>query len=437
MLQGSKTRRNLSILGISVILLTAFALAFASPARAAEIITGDPDAILPADQVIDDDLFISGQNVRIEGTVYGDVFAAGNQVEVTGTIDGNLFVGSQIFTNNGTVNGSVYSFSYASTTGPTAVVADNVYGFAFSVNTETGSSVGRSMYAFAYQAIISGTVGRDLNFFGSAFRMDGSVARNLTAQISETEGRRNVEYGPWTVWMPGTVEILQPGYDVSGGTVGGETDIQIVEYQAPNAPNVTVDSRTLWGLAVAGWIVTRVGEFIALFIVGALLFLVWPTQMKRVEDQITGHTWRSLGLGFLAAILFPFAFVLTALIIILLAVLLGVISLGQLAGPILILGFLLIGLATAVFFIAGLLAAKAIFGHLVGSRLLQSSTEDKGWGLLLILLVGLLIYEVVALIPVLGWLVGLIIVLLGWGAMAGVLWIKEKKPQTRKARKAR
>lgn len=434
MLRSSKARRTLSILGISAILLTVFALAFASPARAAEIITGDPDAILPAGQVVDDDLFIAGQNVRVEGTVNGDVFAAGNKVEVTGTIDGNLFVGSQLFVNNGTVNGSVISFSYVATAGPAAVVADNIYGFAFSVNAEEGSYVGRSLYAFAYQAVISGQVGRDLNFFGSALRVDGDIGRNLKAQISEPEGKQGYEYGPWTMWMPGTVEVLEPGYDVSAGTVGGETDIQIAEYQRPNSPAINVEPRTLWGFAVASWVITRIGEFISLLIVGALLFLVWPTQMQRVEDQATKYPWRSLGLGFLAAILFPFVFVLAVMVIIMLAILLGIISLGQLAGPILALGFLLTGLATAAFFVAGLLGAKAIFGHLVGSRLLQSTTEDKGWGLLLILLVGLLIYEVVALVPILGWLVGLAIVLLGWGAIVGVLWIKESKP-ARKSRK--
>ena len=434
MFHHSKVTRNISLIAILAIGLAALALSLPSPARAGEIITGNPDAVLPADQVVDDDLFIAGQNVRIEGTVNGDVFAAGNQVEVTGTIDGNLFVGSQLFTNNGTVNGSVYSFSYVAVTGPTAFVADNMFGFAFAVQTEAGSYVGRSAYAFAYQATVSGQVGRDLNFYGSALRVDGTIGRNLKAQIGEPKYTQTPQFGPW---MPGNITIMQPGYEVSAATIGGETDIQVVEYQAPTPQNLPVNAPTLWGIAVAAWVVNRVGEFIALFLLGILLYLVWPKPMQRVEDQITAYPWRSLGLGFLAAILFPFAFVLAVVIIILLAVLLGVISLGQLAGPVLTLGFLLLGLATAVFFIAGLLAAKSIFGHLVGSRILQSSVEDSGWGVLLILLVGLLLYEVVALVPFLGWLVALVVILLGWGAMAGVLWIKETKPKSRRVRKTR
>ncbi|MCL5428524.1 MAG: hypothetical protein M1347_01815 [Chloroflexi bacterium] len=434
MLHSPKALRVLSIFAISVILFSALALSFASPARAAEIVTGDPDALVPADQVIDDDLVITGQNVRIEGTVYGDVFAAGSQVEVTGTIDGNLFVGSQLFINNGTVNGSVYSFSYVTNTGPAAFVADNLIGFAFSVATEEGSFVGRSVYALAYQAIISGQVARDVTFNGAAFRLNGNVGRNLTVQVAEPNPDAPAGYGPW-MWVPGNVEFIQPGYEVAEGIVGGETDIQVIPYTPDSVPSV--EPTTLWGFAVASWIFNRVGEFISLFLVGALLFLLWPAQMRRMEEQMTRHPWRSLGLGFLTAFLFPFVFVLAALIIIMLGILFGVISLGQLAGPVLVIGFLLLGLATVVFFIAGLLAAKAIFGHLVGSRLLQSSVEDNRWGMLLALLVGLLLYEVVALVPILGWLVALVVILLGWGAMAGALWIKEAKPQARKARKAR
>lgn len=187
---------------------------------------------------------------------------------------------------------------------------------------------------------------------------------------------------------------------------------------------------------MAGWVVDRIGEFIALFLLGILLYLLWPKEMERVEDQITGRPWHSLGLGFLAAILFPFVFVLAVVVIILLAVLFGIVSLGHLAGPILALGFLLLGLAAVVFCVAGLLAAKSIVGHLVGKLILRISVEDKGWGVLLILLLGLLIYELVALVPVIGWLVALVVILLGWGAMASVLWIKDMKP-VRSARKGR
>jgi cytoskeletal protein CcmA (bactofilin family) len=436
MLHRSKVSRNISLIAISAIILAALALTIApSQAQAAEIITGNPDAVLRAGQVVDDDLFITGQNVRIEGTVNGDVFAAGSQVEVTGTIDGNLFVGAQVFTNNGTINGGVYSFSYVAVTGPNAMVADNMFGFAFAVQTEAGSYIGRSAYAFAYQADISGQIGRDLNVYGSALHVDGMIGRNLKAEISEPRSDQNLDYGPWMMWMPANVTIMQPGYDVASGTVGGETDIQVVEYQAPTPQNMPVSAPTLWGLAVAAWIVTRIGEFISLFLLGILLYLVWPAPMKRVEDQITGHPWRSLGLGFLAAVLFPFAFILAVVVIVLLAVLFGVISLGHLVAPILGLGFLLLGLATTVFFIAGCMAAKSIVGHLVGGFILRSSVEDKGWGMVLILLVGLLLYEIVALVPILGWLVACVVIFLGLGAMAGALWIKDAKPKARKARR--
>jgi hypothetical protein len=183
-----------------------------------------------------------------------------------------------------------------------------------------------------------------------------------------------------------------------------------------------------------------VGEFLSLFLVGILLIAVWPKQVAEVQTQITQRTWRSLGVGFLAAILFPFAFLLAIAVVILAGLLIGLISLGHLAPIVFFGGFMLLGLATLVFFFAGLLAAKSIFSHLIGERLFQSTsyeTQGNFWGGVLALLVGLLLYEVVMLIPILGWLVAVVIVLLGLGAIIGAFWLKDKTPARKTTRKAK
>lgn len=440
MSQQIKNKRNFSLILISAAVVLALALTVASPARAAEIITGDPNAIVPVGQVIDDDLFITGQTVEIAGTVRGDVFAAGQQVTVTGSIEGNLFVAGQLVAADGNVDGSVYSLGYAINFGSSAVVSDNVYGAGFSIEAAEGSNIGRSVYAAGYQSILSGEVGRDVNFSGAAFRLNGDVGRNLTVQIGEPEEgtETSFAYGPW---MPVNVQVIEPGYvKANDATVGGRIDYSVVTYEPSSGRTYTPEPKTLWGLAVAGWIFSRVGEFLALFLVGILLVAVWPKQVAQVETQITKRTWRSLGVGFLAAILFPFAFLLAVLVIVLVGLLVGLLSLGQLAPIVFAAGFLTLGLATVIFFAAGLLAAKSIFGHLVGERLFKSTnyeTQGNVWGAILALLVGLLIYEIVMLIPILGWLIGIVIVLLGLGAIIGAFWLKDKAPARKATRKAR
>jgi cytoskeletal protein CcmA (bactofilin family) len=432
----SLTWRRAASLGLfAMLLLAVLALPFAGTARAAEIITGDPNAIVPASQVIDDDLFITGQTIRIEGTVRGDVFAAGQDVEVTGTIEGNLFVAAQFFANNGRVDGGIYTFAYVVNIGSASVVSDNVYGGAFSVETDEGSQIGRSLYVMGYQGIVSGEVGRDLNFTGAALQLNGDVGRNLTVRIGEPTEGENYE---WNSWMPGNIQTIAPGFEqANDSTVGGETDYQVVDYDT-NAANYAPNAPTMWGLVVAATVIIRVGEFMTLFLVGALLLLLWPAPVKRVEEQITKHPWRSLGLGVLGLILYPFAFVLAAVLIVMLGLLVGLVTLGQLAGYVFGFGFLLLGLVTLAVCFAAMVASKAIISQMVGKWLLGTFNVslDNRWMSLLALLVGVFIFVAIRLIPVFGWLVAALVIVLGFGAMIGALWLKEPVQAARR-RKAK
>lgn len=68
--------------------------------------------------------------------------------------------------------------------------------------------------------------------------MDGTIGRNLKAHIGEPKNTQAPpQFGPW---MPTNIAIMQPGYEVSAATIGGETDIQVVEYQAPTPQNMPV-----------------------------------------------------------------------------------------------------------------------------------------------------------------------------------------------------
>ncbi|MEX1071244.1 MAG: polymer-forming cytoskeletal protein [Anaerolineales bacterium] len=418
----------------ALFVLAILALPFASVAKAETIITGDY-AVVGPDEVIDDDLFISGQSVQIDGTVNGDVFAAGQEIVVNGTVNGNLFMAGQVLMNNGTVDGTIYAVGFSLDLGPAANVSGNVYMAGFSLETAQGGTVGRSLYSVGYQTILNGDVDRDVLFSGGAFRLNGSIGRNLKVEISESDGRANEGS---QFYMPGDVEMIDPGYELGDqATVGGEIDYTITEYRNVS---VEVDARPLASLHVANAIRTRVGELISLFIVGAVMLTVWPTQTKRFEDQMRERPLQSIGLGLLLAIVFPVALLLAIFLVILLAIFGGLITLGELAGTIIGFGGLAIGLAAALFGFVFWLASKAVFGHLVGEQLFERVSPrslDSRWGALSALLVGVLVYEVLRAIPVLGAILAIFVILIGLGAVAAVLFSRNNKSQVvkRKARK--
>lgn len=421
----------------ALLLLTLLALPIAGAAQAGEDPTFDSDGIIAQGEVIDNDLFISDQTVQIDGTVNGNVFATGQEVVVNGTVNGNVFMTGQVLEANGNVDGDIFAAGYSLALGPTASVGGNVYMAGFSFSTAAGSTIGRNLYSVGYQAILNGNVGRDALFSGAALQLNGNVGRDLTVEISQSESGDGGDDPQF--YMPGDVEVIDPGYVKSDqATVGGEIDYQLTQYQDEYVPP---SEDTIFGMVVAEAVRSRVGEFVALFIVGAIMLTAWPTQTRRIEEQIQKQPLQSLGWGLGLVILFPIVLVMAIVVVIMLAILLGIVTLGELVSTVIGFGAVGIGLISVVFGFVLWLASKAVFGHLVGEKLfdrLSPNTLDSRWGALLALAVGVLIYEVLRIIPFVGAVVAFFVVLIGLGAVA-VVWRSQNikaLPPKRKTRQA-
>src|SRR5207247_6810203 len=64
-----------------------------SPAAAADIRSGD--VTIGTTETIDDDLYVFGSNVAINGTIHGDLIATGNNISVDGNVTGDVFAVGQ------------------------------------------------------------------------------------------------------------------------------------------------------------------------------------------------------------------------------------------------------------------------------------------------------------------------------------------------------
>lgn len=418
--------------GEAVLLLVLLALPIAGAAQAGSGITVADDGFIAQGEAVDDDLFISGEKVQVDGDVNGDVFATGQEVVINGNVAGNVFLTGQILEVNGAVDGSVFGAGYSLNMGPTSQVSGNIYSAGFSFESIAGSVIDRNLYSVGYQAIVDGNVGRDALFSGAAFRLNGNVGRDLTVEISESSDTSDAP----DFYMPGEVEVIEPGYVKSAqATVGGEIDYQVTQYDTGTSGEEVV------AVAAADAVRNRVGEFVALFLVGAVLLTAWPTQTRRIEEQIQKQPLQSLGWGLALVILFPVVLILAIVLVIMLAILLGIVTLGELVSTVLGFGMIGIAILSVVFGFVLWMASKAIFGHLVGEKFfdrLSPSTLDSRWGALLALAVGVLIYELLRIIPFVGAVVAFFVVLIGLGAVAVVWRSQSAKPQPakRKTRKA-
>jgi hypothetical protein len=92
--------------------------------------------------------------------------------------------------------------------------------------------------------------------------------------------------------------------------------------------------------------------------------------------------------------------------------------------PIVGLGLLTEAVLVLAFWISTNYLAQIIVGLLVGVLLVEGARPGRGTGRVLPLVVGLILYVFLRAIPVLGPIVGLVVVLLGLGALVHWIWTK-------------
>ncbi len=376
--------------------------------HAADIRSGDV-ILIGADEVIDDDLIASGQRVQIDGTVRGDVIVSGQEVVINGTVEGSLMMAGQILKADGQVLGSLYAGGYSLTLGDNASIARNLYFGGFSLDTGANSDIGRSMHFGGYQAIVNGGVADDILFSGAALSFNGSVGGDIKGEISAAD-----QGAPEMPFFPGAVPVISPGLQIGpGAEIGGTESLRITQPTVdPGQPNLVVQ--------IGRAITARIGEFITLLIVGLLLFLVWPKGVPGASDQAESQPLPSAGWGCLTTLIFVIAVPIAGIAIFLLALIGGLITFGQLGGDILGIGGIALSLLVTLFGFVLSTVTKVIIAYLVGRLILTRlapQLEPGTWTNMAYLALGAVLYEIVRIIPLLGWLVAVVVTLVGLGAL--------------------
>ena len=83
-------RRPMKLQCAAIVLGLLALVLFASPAHAVEFLTDGDMVRIGADETIDGDLFIVGQQIIVEGTVNGDLFVFGRTIRIRGIVNGSV-----------------------------------------------------------------------------------------------------------------------------------------------------------------------------------------------------------------------------------------------------------------------------------------------------------------------------------------------------------
>jgi hypothetical protein len=434
-----ETRKKNKVKKVSAIMLIAFimtlTLAFSVTPRAlaGEYIEGKPDAVLNKGQVVEDDLFMAGEDVLVAGTVEGDLFAFGENVDISGEVYGNVFTAGATVNVSGRIGGALMIAGYDLTLDDSAKIDRNVYFGGFSFQSMENSVVNRSIYGGGYQLILDGAVNQDITAGLGAMDISGQVGGDINVEIGEPTDKTNVPYAYWSPGMP-SVKVLQPGYVVDENQVDGDVNIKVTKIDTDIDKKIQIEP----GFFVLRAMRRRTGEFIALMLVGMLgLWLIKGTLLKAVEEIKTNAGMDTIW-GILVYILYlPVVFILF-LVLLTLTILVSIFTLGNLAGEMItVSSFSFFGLLSLFGMLAGI-ATKVVLGYLVGRWILEKVSKlsfENYWHHVVALVTGIFLYEIVRIIPVLGWLMMAIVVVIGTGAFFAMIKnaLQGKKSSSKKS----
>ena len=445
-----KTQKNNWKKASRLLMVFAFTLLLAftitPAAHAGEYIEGNPDAILEEGEVVEDDLFIGGNDVLVAGVVEGDLFAGGQNVIISGEVYGNVFAAGNAVTVSGQIDGALFIAGYALTLEDSATIGRNVYVGGFSLDAQPESFIGRSIYGGAYQMLLNGTVERDANSLSAGFngerlrwlskiehrkdqgaeirtqwlttnRLDYKLSEDLRL-LGEPDSNVNVYMPYWSTGMP-SITILNPGYTVDEALVEGEVNITVTPIDTTvkvDTPKVNIDP----SFFILQHLRRRAGEFIALLLVGALgLWLMKDTLMNAVTE-VKQNAGMDTVWGLLVYVLYVPVVMVLFFVLLMVTILISLLTLGSLTGELIAVSSLSFAGILTLFGILTGLATKIVIGYLVGRWLLDkmsSLSYESYWHHFAALALGVFLYEVLRAIPLFGFFVMLVVVVIGTGAL--------------------
>lgn len=409
-----------------ILALIAFLLFFIPMPALSSDVRFAKDLTIAANEIVNDDVYLAGDRVRIDGTINGDAIVAGSEIIINGVVTGDVLAAGRSIIINGKVNDDIRMAGQSIALESNAQIGDDAMLAGWGLEQLTGSNIGGDLHFGGFQALLAGNVSQNVVVGTNSLELRGTIGKNVQATVLGDpnilqflpQPERELPQIPLGLTIGDTAKIggnlsyrsTQAGQIATGARITGQ-----VKYKNIEAERVYAESRNplnpLWA------IVWQIQRLLALFLVGWLLLHWVPRWTQGLAETLQTQPWQCLGWGAVGAIALVPAAITISIIMVLFGSLFAV-TLPMFIPPLIGVGFLtyiVLGLGFSL--IVAYLAPVAV-SLLGGQRLMQwlRPTETSP---ITTLGIGLLVFAILTAIPVVGWIVGLIAALLGLGA----LWV--------------
>ncbi|MBI2612834.1 polymer-forming cytoskeletal protein [Candidatus Kaiserbacteria bacterium] len=370
--------RKLGILLPTALLLASLIYLTPQAGSAAELRSGDQPSI-KAEERITEDVYIAGGNVSSAGTLGADLIAAGGNVLVNGSVGGDLIAAGGSVTVLGDVADDVRA------AGGNILLQGKVSGDAVVAGGQItiGGSVGGDLLAGAGTLRVDAPVSGDVRIGGGDVYLNSTVTGNVEVyaeQLTLGSGARIRGNLIYTAAKEATME--------DGSAISGETTFKKRERTVSVGGIVAIISLAL--------IATTFAQLASALLLG----LVFRRYAVRLVELAAAQPLFETGRGLVVFIVLPVASMM--LLWSLIGIPLGILGLLAFATTIMYLWIM-----TPV--ILGSFAYRSFFG----------GDFDVNWKTILL---GVFIYALLGIIPIVGWLAQFILMLLTLGAAAKIKW---------------
>jgi hypothetical protein len=438
LLKGEQTMKAHTLNKLHVLLvfslLALLLLAGVGSAAASDIRTGD-SLVIGSGEVIDDDLLLFANTITVNGTVNGDLIAFATTITLNGTVNGSSVIAGQTLRLNGIVKGTLYGGGTSMFLGPNAVVERNMMFGGFSLQADPGSVVRRDLTMGGMQATLNGKIDRDLLFAGQALELNGEIGRNVRAEVSEPgQFPTNLTFGP------NAPAAIPPGLRVSrDAKIGGQLSYASAAEQA-NAilgqpaggvvfQQLEIETQAAPVVSPYAWLWPRLRDFFTVLIIGALALWLIPKWVNTSVEHAHTKPLASTAWGLVMLIAAYLIAIVAIIAIVAVGIVIATTTLGGLSAALLGVGLSGFAIYVTLFTALALWGTKVIVACLTGTLLLHAIAKQSEVNRYVAFVVGLVLFEIVAAIPVLGPIVTFVVILLGLGAMWYVYYERRKTTQ--------
>jgi hypothetical protein len=362
---------------VFTLVLITFSLSSPAIVNAADIRTGE-NVIVSGNETNVRDLYLFGSDIQVNAPVTNDVVAAGGTINLSSPISNSVMLGGGTITLHGKVgNTARIAGGNITIDGP---IKNDLVVAGGNVTISKNATIGGDL------VIAGGQINVDGPIHGKVIMTGGDIVLNSAIGGSVTSGEvKTLTLGPQAnIAGDLSYSSAQEATRQSGSIVAGQTSFhKITKPQHPNQQVVP----TILGAAVYKLVID--------IILSLLLIYFFRKGLLVLFARMQEAPWRSLGIGFVYAILAPLASLLL---------------------------LILLWLGFASFFLYGfvlivsLYLTKAFVGWwiLTWWQRRNKHTYELDWqaGVL-----GPLVFIILSFIPIIGWLISAVICLIAIGAL--------------------